>query len=75
MLREAVDQGAEEPWCLVSSRADLSAAEIVGYYGKRFTTEENFRDTKDIRFGLGLSATRVGAWSCPVQYEQIGSET
>ncbi len=51
----------QEPWCLVSSRADLSASEIVAYYGKRFTTEENFRDTKDIRFGLGLSATHIGA--------------
>jgi len=50
-----------EPWCLVSSRADLSAADIIAYYGKRFTTEENFRDTKDIRFGLGLSATHVGS--------------
>ena len=29
-------------------------------YGKRFTTEENFRDTKDIKFGLGLSATHIG---------------
>ena len=51
----------QEPWCLVSSRADLSAADIIAYYGKRFTTEENFRDTKDIRFGLGLSATHVGS--------------
>jgi hypothetical protein len=50
----------KEAWCLVSSRADLSAAELVAYYGKRFTTEENFRDTKDIRFGLGLSATHIG---------------
>jgi hypothetical protein len=50
-----------EPWCLVSSRADLTAADIVALYGKRFTTEENFRDTKDIRFGLGLSATHIGA--------------
>jgi hypothetical protein len=33
----------------------------VALYGKRFTTEENFRDTKDIRFGLGLSATHIGA--------------
>ncbi|MBM4111749.1 MAG: transposase, partial [Phycisphaerae bacterium] len=50
----------KESWCLVSSRADLTAAEIVELYGKRFTTEENFRDTKDIRFGLGLSATHIG---------------
>jgi hypothetical protein len=26
-----------------------------------FTIEENLRDTKDARFGLGLSATRIGS--------------
>jgi hypothetical protein len=36
------------------------ASEIVALYGRRFTIEEDFRDTKDPRFGLGLSATRVG---------------
>ena len=50
-----------EPWCLVSSRSDLDAATIIALYAKRFTAEENFRDTKDIRFGLGLSATHIGA--------------
>ncbi len=29
-------------------------------YGRRFTIEEGFRDSKDIRFGMGLSSTRVG---------------
>jgi len=33
---------------------------IVKLYGRRFTIEETFRDTKDIRFGLGLSATHIG---------------
>lgn len=28
-------------------------------YGRRFTIEETFRDQKDIRFGLGLSATHI----------------
>jgi Transposase DDE domain len=48
------------PWCLATSRDDLNASEIVALYGKRFTIEENFRDTKDPRFGMGLSATHVG---------------
>ena len=51
----------QEPWCLVSSRDDLKTAEIIALYTKRFTTEENFRDTKDLRFGLGLAATHVGS--------------
>lgn len=50
----------KEPWCLATSRDDLTASEIVALYGRRFTIEENFRDTKDPRFGLGLSATHVG---------------
>jgi Transposase DDE domain len=50
----------KEPWCLATSRADLGASDIVALYGRRFTIEENFRDTKDPRFGLGLSATHVG---------------
>lgn len=50
----------KEAWCLASSRADLKAAEIVKLYGRRFTIEETFRDTKDLRFGLGLSATHIG---------------
>ena len=28
-------------------------------YARRFTIEESFRDTKDPRYGLGLSATHV----------------
>lgn len=49
----------KDAWCLASNRDDLTASEIVRLYGRRFTIEENFRDTKDIRFGMGLSATRI----------------
>jgi hypothetical protein len=49
----------KEPWCLATSRSDLNASEIVAAYSKRFTIEESFRDTKDPRFGMGLSATHV----------------
>ena len=50
----------KEPWCLVTSRDDLNASQVVALYGRRFTIEENFRDTKNPRFGMGLSATHVG---------------
>jgi hypothetical protein len=52
--------GMKEAWCLASDRDDLTGAQIKKLYGRRFTTEENFRDTKNLRFGLGLSATRIG---------------
>jgi len=50
----------KEPWCLATSRDDLNASENVAMYGRRFSIEENFRDTKDPRFGMGLSATHIG---------------
>ncbi len=49
----------KEPWCLAASDAEAPTAELVNHYGKRWTIEPTFRDTKDLRFGLGLSATRV----------------
>lgn len=52
-------RGMAEPWHLATNRTDLTAAKVVAFYGRRFTTEESFRDTKDPRFGLGLSATRI----------------
>ena len=53
-------KGMKEAWCLASSRSDLKASEIVKLYARRFTIEESFRDTKDLHFGLGLSATHIG---------------
>jgi hypothetical protein len=54
------DRGMKDAWCLATSRGELSAQEIVKLYSRRFTIEEQFRDTKDLRFGFGLSATRIG---------------
>ena len=52
-------RGMKDAWCLASSRSDLPASRIVALYGKRFTIEESFRDTKDIHFGMGLSSTHI----------------
>jgi hypothetical protein len=54
------EAGMKDSWCLATSRADLGPKQIVELYGKRFTIEENFRDTKDPRYGLGLSGTHIG---------------
>lgn len=53
------DRRMKDAWCLATSRAELSADEVTKLYGRRFTIEETFRDTKDIHFGLGLSATHI----------------
>ena len=49
----------QDCWCLATSLAATKAAEVVRLYGRRFTIEEVFRDTKDLNFGLGLSATHI----------------
>lgn len=54
-------KGMKEPWCLATSLKEATAAFVVGLYGKRFRTEETFRDVKDLRFGMGLSWVRVSS--------------
>ena len=52
-------RGMKQPWCL-AVRGAYTGAAAVKLYGRRFTIEEAFRDTKDARYGLGLSATHIG---------------
>jgi hypothetical protein len=52
-------RGMKDAWCLAVGGATLTGAIAVRLYGRRFTIEESFRDTKDPRYGLGLSATHV----------------
>jgi hypothetical protein len=52
--------GMKEAWFLATSRADLTGAQTIKAYGKRFSIEETFRDCKDARFGMGLKATHIG---------------
>jgi hypothetical protein len=54
-------KGMKEPWCLATSHTDKAAAEIVKLYGRRFTIEESFRDLKNLRFGMGLTDTRISS--------------
>ena len=54
-------KGMKEPWFLACGEGSRSrsAAQLVKLYGRRFTIEENFRDTKNLRFGMGLSSVRI----------------
>ena len=54
-------KGMKEPWLLASSREDMTGAGIVSLYGRRFTIEETFRDLKNLRFGMGLTDTRISS--------------
>ncbi|WP_224242435.1 IS4 family transposase [Hyalangium gracile] len=52
-------KGMKQPWCLATSLSGASAAQVVALYSRRFRTEESFRDLKDLRFGMGLSAMSI----------------
>jgi hypothetical protein len=51
--------GMKEAWHLATSDASLSAPQIIKLYSKRWTIEPSFRDSKDMRFGMGLGALRI----------------
>lgn len=49
----------KDAWCLATSLADATSREIIDLYAKRWTIEPGFRDTKDLRFGMGLGTVRI----------------
>ena len=52
-------KGMKEAWCLAASNAAAPSRRIIDLYSKRWTVEPSFRDTKDPRFGMGLSSARI----------------
>jgi len=52
-------KGMKEPWCLATNLTDASARTLINYYAKRWGIEPSFRDTKDLRFGMGMSTVRL----------------
>jgi hypothetical protein len=53
------DPDMKQAWCLAASSSDATAKELTGYYGRRWGIECALRDTKDLRFGMGMSAMHV----------------
>jgi hypothetical protein len=49
----------KEAWCLAASNAAAPSRQIIDLYSKRWSVEPSFRDTKDLRFGMGLSSVRI----------------
>ena len=56
-------RGAREPWLLACapSLAQSASDTMIKLYAKRMRIEQSFRDIKNERLGLGLSATRSGS--------------
>ena len=49
----------KESWCVVASEDKIATRTLIRYYAKRWGIETSFRDIKDIRFGMGMSAMRI----------------
>ena len=49
----------KEPWCLAASTTTETAKQLMTTCGKRWGIESGFRDTKDLRFGMGMASIRV----------------
>jgi hypothetical protein len=49
----------KQPWCLATSVTNETAKALINLYGKRWGIEGAFRDTKDLRFGMGMGAMHV----------------
>jgi hypothetical protein len=53
------DPDMKQAWCLAASRTDATAKQLIGLYGRRWGIECSLRDSKDLRFGLGLATMHV----------------
>jgi hypothetical protein len=51
----------KQVWCLAASSAEETARDLTWFYGSRWGIESGLRDTKDLRFGMGMAAMRVNS--------------
>ena len=49
----------KESWCVVASEQAIPTRTLIRYYAKRWGIGTRFRDIKDMRFGMGMSAMRI----------------
>lgn len=52
-------KGMKEPWCIATNTTNRPARALINLYAKRWGIECAFRDTKDLRFGMGMSSVHV----------------
>ena len=55
------DKDMKQAWRLAASSSDETAKDLTRYYGSRWGIECGLRDTKDLRFGMGMGAMRVNS--------------
>jgi Transposase DDE domain len=62
------DKDMKQAWCLATNLTDANASFLKGLYGKRWGIECGFRDTKDLRFGMGMGTIHV---STPARRDRL----
>ena len=62
------DKAMKQAWCLATSSTDETAKALMKLYGKRWGIECGFRDTKDLRFGMGMGSIHV---STPARRDRL----
>ena len=53
------DPEMKQAWCLAASSTEATAKDLTGYYGSRWGIEASLRDSKDLRFGMGMGVIHV----------------
>ncbi|MCU4162278.1 hypothetical protein AiwAL_19750 [Acidiphilium sp. AL] len=62
------DKDMKQAWCLAASDGTASASGLKALYGKRWSIECGLRDTKDLRFGMGMGSIHV---STPARRDRL----
>jgi transposase len=62
------DKDMKQAWCLATSLTDATTSALKRLYGKRWGIECGFRDTKDLRFGMGMGSIHV---STPARRDRL----
>jgi hypothetical protein len=62
------DKAMKQAWCLATNLTDARASTLKSLYGRRWGIECGFRDTKDLRFGMGMGSIHV---STPARRDRL----
>jgi len=53
------DKEMKQAWCLATSIDAEAAKTVIKLYGRRWGIESGFRDSKDLRYGMGMGIIRI----------------
>ncbi len=62
------DKAMKQAWCLATSGTDQTAKALISLYSRRWSIECSFRDTKDLRFGMGMASIHL---STPARRDRL----